>query len=294
MIHGFARLGGTDPRQLGPYRLHGVLGTGSTGTVYLGRGAPRRGERKQLAAVRAVRPELLRDRQLRARLRHEMQTAASLRSRYVAAALGCELDSEHPWMATEFVPGPPLSAAVARYGPLPEHAVRALGAALAQGLADLHAVRVAHRDPRPCNVLLAADAPRLVDYSLGLGRTDLGHDDDHAEGGAARAADDIFELGSTLVVAAGAHQPFAGSMLPSAREDPDLTGVPDGLCPALLACLHKTPESRPLPVPLARALDLEGAAERPAAEWLPEAYVHEIDEVEDAAKSLAGRRLFGR
>ena len=283
-----AGLGSTDPRQLGPYRLHGVLGAGSTGTVYLGRGAPRRGERKLLVAVRALRPELLRDRQLRARLRQEMQTAASsARSRYVAEAAGCELDSEQPWLANEFVPGPALETMVARFGPLEETAVRALGGALARALTALHVARIAHRDLGAHNVLLAADAPRVVDYALGLGRP--GHVPALGD-----PADDVFELGATLVHASGGHPPFAGSMLPGSREDPDLTGVPDSLCPALLACLHKTPESRPPLDVLARAFDLEDTAERPAADWLPAAYVQEIDAVADAARRMAGRRLFGR
>lgn len=288
---GTTRLGSADPKQLGPFRLLGVLGVGTTGAVYLGRGAPVRGARKQLAAVRAVRPELLRDRQLRARLRHELQTVATgVRSPYVAAALGCELDSERPWIASEFVPGAPLHALVARYGPLPEQSVRALGGALARALADLHGARVAHRDLRPGNVLLTEGAPQVVDPCLGLGRADLGHSVDEA----ANPADDVFELGATLVLAAGGHHPFPGSLLPTAREGPDLGGVPDALCPALLACLHKVPETRPSPAQLARSLDLEDTAEQDAVSWLPEPYLREARAAEESARRFSGRRLFGR
>ncbi|WP_431517112.1 protein kinase domain-containing protein [Streptomyces sp.] len=281
-------LGSADPKQLGPYRLHGVVGEGRMGTIYLGRGAPRRGERKQWVAVRALRPELLRDRPLRARLRRDIQVAAGcVRSPYVAEAAGCELDSEQPWIAGEFVPGPSLEFLVAQYGPLPESAVRALGGALAKALTALHTAQLTHRDLGPHNVLLAADAPRVVDYGLGMGRTGLGS-------GGGGWADDVFELGATLVVAASAHSPFAGSMLPMAREDPDLTGVPESLCPALLACLHKTPESRPPLNVLTHAFDLADTAENPTAHWLPAACMKEIDSVADAARRMSGRRLFGR
>lgn len=285
------RLGSADPKQLGPFRLLGVLGVGSMGTVYLGRGAPGRGARKQLAAVRAMRPELLRDRQVRARLRHELQGAATtVRSPYVAAALGCELDSERPWVASEFVPGMSLADLVGRCGPLPEPSVRALGGALSRALGALHGARMAHRDLRPGNVMLTTGAPRVVDCGLGLGRTDLGHAGDEA----ANPADDVFELGASLVVASAAHHPFPGSVVPTARDGPDLTGVPDGLCPALLACLHKVPETRPFPGPLARALDLEDVGERDAVEWLPEPFVREIENAAETARGLAGRRIFGR
>ncbi len=101
-----APLGDSDPRRLGPFRLYGVLGNGGTGTVYLGRGTARRGGRKQTAAVRGLRPELLRDRQQRARLRQESQIIADgADSRFLAAPLDCEPDSERPWLATEYVPG---------------------------------------------------------------------------------------------------------------------------------------------------------------------------------------------
>jgi serine/threonine protein kinase len=277
----------TDPQQLGPYRLHGVLGDGRMGTVYLGRGAPQRGVGKQLVAVRTLRPELIRDRPLRARLRQEMQTAAtSLRSTFVAAAAGCELDSDRPWIAASLVPGPSLETLVGMYGPLPEAAVRALGGALARALTALHAARISHRDMGAHNVLLAADAPRAVDYGLALGRMSGPSTDE--------MADDIFDLGATLVFASSAHRPFAGNMLPMAREDPDLTGVPDSLCPALFACLHKTAESRPSSKVLANVLDLADTAEQPLSKWMPEAHMHEIGEVAHAIRRMTGRRLFGR
>lgn len=276
-----------DPQQLGPYRLYGVLGKGRMGTVYLGRGAPRRGARKQLAAVRALRPELIRDRPLRARLRQEMQTVAtSVHSPYVAGAAGCELDGTRPWIAHAFVSGSSLEALVAQYGPLPESGVRALGGALARALVALHSVGMSHRDLGAHNVLLAADSPRAVDYGLALGRM--------SGPGTDEAADDVFDMGAALVFAASAHRPFAANMLPMAREDPDLSGVPDALCPALFACLHKTPDSRPSPEVLVDALDLAGMAEEHASHWLPEAYLEDAEQVAHAARSLAGRRLFGR
>jgi serine/threonine protein kinase len=280
-------LGSSDPRQLGPYRLHGVLGNGRMGAVYLGRGAPRRGARKQLAAVRMLRPELIRDRPLRARLRQEMlSAAANVHSRFIADAAGCELDIAQPWIANAFVPGVSLEVLVAKYGPLPEGSVRALGGALARGLTALHEARITHRDLGAHNVLIAADAPRAVDYGLALGRMSGPATDE--------AADDVFDLGATLVFAASAHQPFEGNALPMSRVDPDLTGVPDSLCPALFACLHKTPESRPSPRVLANALDIAETADQPTAEWLPEQYTFEIKEAAQTARKLTGRRLFGR
>lgn len=285
-----ARLGDADPPQLGPYRLLGRLGSGTTGPVYLGRGAPHRGARKERAAVRALRPELLRDRQQRAQIRRVTETLARgpHSSPYVAAAHGCELDGVHPWAAYEFVPGPSLGALVCEYGPLPEEAVRTLGGALCRALDALHRAGVVHGDLTPAHVLIAADRPRVVDPGRGVGRPDL------ADGQLPLPADDVFALGVLLAYASSARMPFAGSLLPTGRESPDLTGVPVGLHPAVLSCLHKTAEARPVPGPLARALDLAGDAERPASGWLPQPWAHEITDFADAARALGGRRLFRR
>ncbi|MFI7242209.1 hypothetical protein [Streptomyces qinglanensis] len=287
MIEGIARLRETDPRRLGPFRLFGVLAHGGIGTVYLGRGAPGRGGRKRAAAVRAVRPELLRDRQLRARLRRQTaRIAEAVDSPFVADALGCELDSEDPWVAEALVPGVPLSALVAAYGPLPEMSVRALGGGLARALAALNAAGTAHGHLQGSDVLLTAAGPCLVGHGLAL--------DSSGSGVSAGRAEDILALGAVLALAASARHPFAGNPLPSAREDPDLTGVPDALCVPLLACLHKVPESRPHPESLACALDLSGTAARPAREWLPDPYLHEIGRFAEAARALIGRRGWSR
>ncbi|MEU7316807.1 hypothetical protein [Streptomyces sp. NPDC007083] len=287
MIEGIARLRETDPRQLGPFRLFGVLGRGDAGSVHLGKGAPGRGGRKRAAAVRTVRPELLRDRQLRARLRRQTaRIAEAVDSPFVADAFGCELDSERPWIAEAFVPGVPLSALVAAYGPLPERSVRALGGGLARALAALNAAGTAHGHLRGSDVLLTAAGPRLVGHGLAL--------DSSGSGASAGSAEDVFALGAVLGLAASARHPFAGTPLPTAREDPDLSGVPDALCVPLLACLHKSPESRPHPESLARTLDLSGSATRPAREWLPDPYLHEIGRLSETARALIGRRGWSR
>ncbi|WP_369199854.1 protein kinase [Streptomyces sp. PU-14G] len=295
MIDGIARLPEAGPQRLGPFRLFGVLGSGRTGTVYLGRGAARRGTRKRIAAVRAIRPELLRDRQLRALLRQETaRVADAVDSPFIAEALGCELDSEQPWLAGAFVPGLPLSALVASYGPLPEMSVRALGGGLARALAALHAAGTVHGDLHAGNVVLTLGGPRVVDHGAALGRQaaspdGTGQSAATVPGPLTRRAEDVFSLATVLVLAASARHPFAGSALPTDRESPDLTGVPDALRAPLLACLHKTPETRPHPEALARALDLSGAAGRPAREWLPDAYLHEIHGRAEEARKLVGR-----
>ncbi len=168
--------------------------------------------------------------------------------------------------------------------------MRALGGALCGVLIALHGAGLLHGDLRPRNVLLAADAPRAVDHGFGPDLTGGGS----AAERAVAMSQDVFAVGSALVFAAAGHLPFRGAPRPAVRDWADLTGVPAGLHPALLACLHHDPLHRPQPAALARVLDLGDTAERPAAQWLPDAYLHEIGVRAEAARKLTGRHFFGR
>lgn len=296
MLEGIVPPRGSAPHRLGPYRLLGVLGNGRAGTLHVGRGSPQRGARKRLVAVRAVRPELLRDRQTRARLRRQAARVEAVTDPSVAAPLGCELDGEKPWTAAEFAPGCPLSTLVRLYGPLPEMSVRALGGALARALTALHTAGVAHGDVSPGNVVLTARSPLLVECGTVLGqvtaRSALGGPE--TAGGAFPSrlrADDVFGLGVVLALASTARlvSPPGPSdeNLCAVRQLPEPGAVTEGLREALRACLDPRPERRPRPEVLARTLDLARSADRPAAEWLPEPWLHEIGEFAEQARGLS-------
>jgi hypothetical protein len=71
---------------------------------------------------------------------------ARARARIAAAVVDADPQADPPWMATAYIPGPSLDAAVRRGGPLCLDRLRALGAALAEGLAAIHAAGLVHRD----------------------------------------------------------------------------------------------------------------------------------------------------
>lgn len=279
MSQSLLRLGRSDPRHLGPYRLRGVLGGSELGRVYLGRGAPRRSVRTRTVAVRALRPELLRDRQSRARLRHDLTAGARCASRWTTPIHDFELDSDLPWTASPLAPGVSLRRLVTRYGPLPEQALGPLGGALARGVAALHDAGACHRAVRPGKVLLHLDHPRLVEPGLALTTPDAG------------PAEDVRQLATALVFAAVARDPFRQTLTPLTPQGPDLTGVPTTLQSALRACLHPEPARRPTPQELARTLDPQSWAEEPAQFWLPEMYALEIEAHQAALRRRGGRRF---
>ncbi|MFE6765336.1 serine/threonine-protein kinase [Streptomyces sp. NPDC057689] len=279
-----------EPLSIGAYRLLGRLGAGGMGRVYLGRSAGGR-----TVAVKVVHPHFALDEQFRARFRREVEAARRIGAQWTAPVLDADPDAPVPWIATGYVAGPPLSAAVTEHGPLPEHAVRVLGAGLGEALAAVHERGLIHRDVKPSNVLLALDGPRLIDFgiaraidatasltSTGVSVGSPGYmAPEQIRGTDISGAVDIFSLGAVLAYAATGSAPFLGDssavlLYKVVHEEPELGELEGGLRDIIAACLAKDPERRPTPDELARRLLPGGAAAAVAAGWLPGPLVREV------------------
>ncbi|CAM5513204.1 hypothetical protein GCM10010222_60560 [Streptomyces tanashiensis] len=247
-----------DPATVATYRLIARLGSGGMGTVYLARTPGGR-----TVALKTVHARLATDPAFRSRFRLETDAARIIGARHGAAVVDADPLAETPWLATEYVLGPPLDDAVALGGPLPEPTVRALGAALAGALAQLHSSDVVHRDLKPSNVLVTAYGPKIIDFGIAraagddhLTRTGAAAgtpafmSPEQASGEEHTPAGDVFALAGVLVFAATGHGPFGtgspADLLYRVRyAEPDLTGVPESLLPLLTACFAKDPAARP-------------------------------------------------
>ncbi|MFG2208053.1 protein kinase [Streptomyces sp. NPDC048638] len=277
-----------DPHTVGPYRLLARLGGGGMGTVYLARTA-----RGRTVALKTLHQRLTADTALRNRFQLEADAARVIGGRYGAAVHDADPSAPRPWLATEYVIGPPLDDAVQAGGPLPESAVRVVGAALAEGLAQLHRSEVVHRDLKPSNVMLTASGPKIIDFGIARAvgedpRTHVGEtvgtpafmSPEQAASLEHGAAGDVFALAGVLVFAVSGHGPF-GSGQPTdllyrvRYAEPDLGGVPPELVPVLARCLAKDPAERPATGELATAL-AAGADPRRFADVLPDAVLREI------------------
>lgn len=266
-----------DPDELGGHRLLARLGAGGMGVVYLARTGV-----GTLVALKVIRPEHAANPAFRARFRREVRLATGLTGRWVVPVTAADAEARAPWLATAFVPGPALVEAVDGYGPLPPYAVAALGARLAEALAEVHAAGLVHRDVKPGNVLLALDGPRLIDFGIAhdSGATALTAPDavigtpgylapeQIPAGGRAGPASDVFALGCVLAYAATGRRPY-GSGNPAAvlyrtmHEAPDLAGLdmlPRGLRTAITDCLAREPGDRPTAAELTSALAAEASA----------------------------------
>ncbi|MER8084036.1 serine/threonine-protein kinase [Streptomyces sp. NPDC058316] len=279
-----------EPLTIGSYRLLGRLGAGGMGRVYLGRSAGGR-----TVAVKVVHPHFALDEQFRARFRREVDAARRIGAQWTAPVLDADPDAPIPWVATGYVAGPPLSVAVVEHGPLPEHAVRTLGAGLGEALAAVHAQDLIHRDVKPSNVLLALDGPRLIDFGIAhaIGATasltstgvSVGSPGymapEQIRGVDISGAADVFSLGAVLAYAATGTAPFLGDssavlLYKVVHEEPELGELEGELRDIVAGCLAKYPEDRPTPTELARQLAPGGAAALVAAGWLPGPLVREV------------------
>ncbi|MFE7561377.1 serine/threonine-protein kinase [Kitasatospora sp. NPDC057500] len=277
-----------DPDAVGGYRLLRRLGAGGMGRVYLGRTAGGR-----TVAVKVVRGELAEDAEFRARFRQEVEAARRVGGAWTAPVLDADTEGAHPWVATGYIAGPALGGAVRQYGPLPESAVRTLGAGLAQALEHVHGLGLVHRDVKPSNVLLTLDGPRLIDFGIAraldaaTGLTRSGFvvgspgfmSPEQANGRPVGPPGDVFSLGAVLAYAATGVHPFGEGVSAAVllyrvvHEEPDLAGLDGPLRSIVLGCLAKDPAARPTPRRLGEWLDPDDAAVgrlgRDGGGWLP-------------------------
>lgn len=248
-----------DPRQIGGFRVLGFLGSGAMGRVYLGEST---GGRR--VAIKVIDGARAGDAEFRARFRHEIDAARRVHGMFTAAVVAADPDAAEPWMATEYVAGPPLQEVVASQGPLKVETAIKLAAGVAEALAAIHGAGVVHRDLKPGNVLVDRDGPKVIDFGIArtrdataLTRTQLvvgtpGYvAPERLTAHQAGPASDVFSLGALLAYAVSGRSPFGtGTTEISYRivhAEPDLEPVPEVLRELVRWCLAKDPEGRPGP-----------------------------------------------
>uniref|UniRef100_UPI0006E12331 serine/threonine-protein kinase n=1 Tax=Streptomyces graminilatus TaxID=1464070 RepID=UPI0006E12331 len=269
------------------------LGAGGMGQVYVARS-----DRGRTVAVKLVRPELAGQDEFRERFRQEVAAARRVGGRWTAPVLDADTEAAVPWVATGYVAGPTLARIIEHdHGPLPERSVRVLAAGLAHALQDIHTAGLVHRDLKPSNVLVTVDGPRVIDFGIARaletltegGLTRAGAlvgspgfmSPEQVRGDRVTAAADVFCLGSVLAYACTGALPFAvagsGShamMFRIAQEEPDLTGIPEGLSTLVRDCLHKDPRQRPTPLQVVERTQILGDDDR--ENWLPGGLVAQL------------------
>ena len=259
-------------RRLGPYRVLVRIGEGGMGVVYQAAGPD-----GHPVAIKVLRPHVAADPEARRRLAREVETLRRVRHPRVAEVLAADVNGPVPYLATRYVPGPPLDDFIDRNGPLDEPSLIRLGKGLGDALATIHSAGVVHRDLKPGNVLMLDGDPVVIDFgiahaaddsrltSTGLVMGTPGYlSPELLEGDHVTNATDWWGWAATMTFAATGRPPFGRGPLEAVldrvrRGAVDLTGVPASLASTLAAALSADPSARPRPGALRRALDAAAA-----------------------------------
>jgi len=245
------------------YRVRGTLGTGGMSVVYLAHDEQLGRE----VALKMFRPAMV-DLDDERRRRGEVRVLATLEHPTLVTLFDARLDSDPPYLTTEFVDGDDLGARL-RAGALPADDLVPLTAAISDALAFMHQRGVVHRDVKPANILLPRDpspsAPfaKLADFGIarlmdGSRSTATGSvigtaaylSPEQAGGREAGPPSDIYSLGLVLIECASGAMPFPGSAAESAvarlTRSPEVPeSLPRGWQSLLARMTERDPSDRP-------------------------------------------------
>jgi eukaryotic-like serine/threonine-protein kinase len=252
-------------RIAGRYELGTQLGEGGVGVVW-------RAEDTLLGRPVAIKeielPPAVRDEQraaLRARVMREARAAARLSHPGAVTLFDMVHDAGQDFIVMELVDAPNLEQLVAERGPLDPRRAAAIGLRLLATLEAAHRAGIVHRDVKPSNVLVRADATtKLTDF----GTASLTGDPELTATGVVAGSPafmapeqikglkvgpptDLWALGATLYFAVEGEPPFKSTKAPLDVVSAILHDQPrparrlGALAPVIDSLLVKDPDERP-------------------------------------------------
>jgi eukaryotic-like serine/threonine-protein kinase len=252
---------------LGSFRLGAVIGSGAMGEVYDAfhqtSGEP--------AAVKVLRPELLRDPDVVRRFIRESRLGAALASAHVVRVLEVGgVDATTPFIAMERLHGRDLDALLEARGRLPLDETATLVREAAAALEAAHAAGIVHRDVKPTNLFRAESEHgaswKVLDFGVAKLIAARGTLTDgrivgtpaymapEQAGGTVTHRSDLYSLGLIAYHALTGRQPFQGegfhdtlyliaTRMP-ARPSRLARGVPEAVDAVLAIAIAKDPADR--------------------------------------------------
>lgn len=258
------------PEQIGRYPVERELGSGSMGSVYLGRDP----ELDRAVAIKTVRAQLGSEQEREAflvRFRNEARAVGRLQHPSVVAVFDVGTDEVvGPYLVFEYVEGSTLKEVLRARGPLQPAALLSLADQVAGAIDAAHREGIIHRDIKPDNLLMGRDGrTRLADFGVArvpdavltgegqfLGTPCYGAPET-LRGGDYSPASDLFSLAAVVYEAVAGVRAFSGADAVAAahmviHEDPPPVSeaalpeatVPPALDGVLRRALSKEPANR--------------------------------------------------
>ena len=203
------------------YRLLELLGRGAMGEVWLAEDLhlPRR------VAVKLLPRHLSENAEAVERLLREARSAASIDHPNVVTVHEAGTLDGQPYLVMQRVDGETLERRLAR-GPLEVAEAVEMASAIADALAEVHALGIVHRDLKPSNIMLTPRGPKILDFGIAAVRggsqlTEAGHvvgtplfmSPEQLLGLPPDNRSDLWALGAILYTALTGTQPFGGENL---------------------------------------------------------------------------------
>src|SRR6516164_9667146 len=144
------------------YRIEALIGVGGMGEVYLARD-----ERLGRKVALKFLPERLTANNVQlSRFKSEARTASALNHPNILTVYEIGTEGNRNFIATEFIEGVTLRAALAR-GRMNVHEALEIAVQVASGLAAAHEAGVVHRDIKPENIMLRLDGyAKVLDFGI--------------------------------------------------------------------------------------------------------------------------------
>ena len=261
------------------YRITGKLGAGGMGVVW--KALDTRLDRE--VALKVLPDTAAADPSLRERFFREAKAASALNHPNIVTVYEINSDGDMHFIAMELVRGLPLSQILHDHKPLSPARALNYAVQLAEGLGQAHRAGIVHRDVKPSNIMITANAlVKILDFGLAkhTARESVAADADQptqtmallltspgsamgtvpymspeqAVGDVVDARSDVFSIGIVLYEMLGGRRPFAGeSKAETLRQvlsgtPPPLSslasGVPDACVHIVSKCLEKSPFDR--------------------------------------------------
>jgi len=261
---------------LSHYRILTKLGAGGMGEVYLAEDTAL----DRRVALKLLPPEHTQDQERVRRFRQEARAASALNHPNILTVHEVGEAEGHLFIATEFIDGETLRAALARAGRMDTREALTVATQVASALAVAHEAGIVHRDIKPENIMLRADGyVKVLDFGLAklteavppqptdartrtmpfAAQTEAGvvigtaqyMSPEQATGKAIDARSDIFSFGAVLYEMVSGRRPFQGASsietvaaILNQEPKPLPADVPVDLTRLILRCLRKDPARR--------------------------------------------------